>query len=110
MEGGGARADGRTVLSAELRRVGQTHKRLAPSSLVVVGRDARRQPLVHRDELSAGACIRQADRHDHLAAERRIVGLELIRLDDQLVRHERDEAAPVGIGAPLRLPSRSGAS
>jgi hypothetical protein len=39
-----------------------------------------------------------------------IVGLELVRLDEQLVRHEPDESAEVRIGTTSVFPTRSAAS
>ena len=60
------------------------------------------------DHLSAAARICECESHGHLSAHRRVGGLELHRLDHQLISLEPDEASVVGIrvGRGLAHPGR----
>jgi hypothetical protein len=58
---------------------------------------------VYTDHVGASVCIAEDDRDRHLAAQRGIFCFELVYLDEQLVRHELDEAAVIGVGAGSRL-------
>jgi hypothetical protein len=58
---------------------------------------------VYTDHVGASVCIVEGDRDRHLAAQRGICRFELVYLDEELVRHELDEAAVIGVGAGSRL-------
>jgi hypothetical protein len=58
---------------------------------------------VHTGHAGATGLVLERERDGHLAAQPRIVGLELHHLDDLGVRHQPDEPAVVGVGLGGRL-------
>jgi hypothetical protein len=69
--------------------------------LVVRRLHAWRKALVDGDEVSV--CIGKRDGDRHLAAQRGVLRLELVHLDDLLVRNEPHEATVVRVGLRRRL-------
>lgn len=70
------------------RQRGQRHP---PAGVIVGRRDAGRQPFVDCDHFGPVINLAEGARNRHLPAQGRIIGLELIDLDDLLVRYEFQE-------------------
>src|SRR5262249_52168235 len=59
-----------------------------PASLIVGRRHARRQPVVHGDQIGTTVRVSERDGNRHLAAQRRIIGFKFVHFDNLFVRHE----------------------
>jgi hypothetical protein len=56
-----------------------------PANFIVSGRHAWWQPFVHGEQVGTAVAISKRHRDRHLAAKRRVSGLELVHFDNLLV-------------------------
>src|SRR5216683_5924716 len=76
-----------------------------PANFIVSGRHAWWQPFVHGEQVGTAVAISKCDRDRHLAAKRRVSGLELVHFDNLLVWYKLHEASVVRVGVRRRLAS-----
>ena len=86
-----------------LDKRGELGERHSPANLVVGGRDAGWQVLMHSDEVGATICLDQRVGDRHLARHPWVVALEFNRLDHLGIGHELQEPTMERVGLRARL-------